>query len=189
MARARAPQHRLDHVPRFVPMSEWDQDIVAKAVLDKAKTIKTAEDELVELEPLRRYFDGRSRFDLDEPGLVEVIAKTQCVDLDKAEVWSLRVLGFDHRLRVFQLDAAGSDTQAHMTAFAHGVVGLKTPDTYPEAIAATEAIAALPARDRTPGQIKTLYEAIADYRFQAIVEIGWAVKQLSSDLFEDERKN
>jgi hypothetical protein len=190
-SRARAPQHRLDHIPQFVPISDpaWNEDIVAKAILDKEDSIELESGEVVELHPLRRYLQGYTRYDLDEPGLRSVIEKTGCLDLAKAEIWSLRVLAFDHRLRVFQLDAAGSDGQAHLVAFAHGVVGLKTPEDDDAARDATKAIEKLPAKDRKVSQIQALYEAVGNYRMTALDEVGAAVVQLSSDLFEDERKN
>ena len=190
-SRARAPQHRLDHIPQYVPDGDpaWNPEIVAKAYADIDATVELENGESVALYPLRRYLHGRTRFDLQEPGLREVIAKTGCLDLERAEIWSLRVLPFDHRLRVQQLDKGGQEHQAHLVAFGQGVVGLQTPEEDEAARAAVKAIEKLPARDRKTSQIQALYEAVADYRMEALGEVGWAVMHLSSDLFEDERKN
>lgn len=189
--RARAPQHRLDHIPQYIPDADpaWDQEIVAKAYSDIDATVELEDGESVALYPLRQYLHGRTRFDLQEPGLREVIARTKCLDLDKAEIWSLRVLPFDLRLRVLQLDKGGEVDKAHLTAFAHGVVALKSPEDDEGAKEAIKAIEKLPAKDRKAQQIQALYEAVANYRMEALGEVGWAVKHLSSDLFEDERKN
>jgi hypothetical protein len=190
MGRKRAPQHRLDHEPQYVAIddSAWDQDLVGKTLLNGADEHELASGDVVSLVPLRRYLRGLTRFDLQEPALVELIAKTGCLRLEEAEVWTLRVLPFDVRLKVAQ--AAEIDPRAaHMTAFAHGVVALRTPDTDADAAAAIKAIAAMPAKDRKSSQIQALYEGVARYRFDALDDVGWAVKKLSSDLSEEERKN
>lgn len=188
--RARAPQHRLDHIPKFVPVSDpaWNEEMLAKILLEHTESVEV-DGEPVDIEPIRRYLRGRSRWDLEEPALREAIAKTKVIDLERAEIWSLRVLGFDHRLRVFGLDESGDTTQAHLVAFAHGVVGLRSPDDDDAARALTKVIEKLAPKDRKINAIQGLYEAVADYRMTAIDDVGHAVKVLSSDLFEDERKN
>ena len=174
--RARAPQHRLDHVPQFIPDDDpaWDATIVSKAYDSPDATVEIEGGELVELYPLRRYLQGRTRWDLQEPGLREVIAKTNCLDRARAEVWTLRVLAFDHRLRAQQLDAAGDKHKAQLYAFAYGVVGLTTPENDAGALAAVKALEQLPATDRRPAQVQELYEAVANYRMLALSEVGWA---------------
>lgn len=189
--RKRAPQHRLDHRPKYVPLDDpaLDQDVVAAALLDKRDQLELPDgSEVVDIVPLRRYLSGQTRFDLEEPALRECLAKTSALDLERAEVWELRVLPFDLRLRCIQT-AETDERRANLLAFAHGVVGLRLPTTDAESQRLIKVIEKLPAKDRSKGQIQELYEATADYRFDAIDDVGVAVRLLSSDLSEEERKN
>jgi hypothetical protein len=188
--RKRAPQHRLDHRPKYVPLDDpaLDQDLVAAVLLDKRDQVERPDGELLDLVPLRRYLSGQTRYDLEEPALRECLAKTGALDLDQAEVWELRVLPFDQRLRCIQT-AETDERRANLLAFAHGVVGLRLPTTDAASLRLIKVIEGLPAKDRTKAQIQDLYEATADYRFNAIDDVGEAVRLLSSDLSEEERKN
>jgi len=187
--RKRAPQHRLDHRPKYVPLDDpaLDQDLVAAVLLDKRDQLER-DGEQLDLVPLRRYLSGQTRYDLEEPALRECLAKTGALDLERAEVWELRVLPFDLRLRCIQT-AETDERRANLLAFAHGVVGLRLPTTDAESLRLIKVIEGLPAKDRTKAQIQDLYDAVADYRFDAIDDVGGAVRLLSSDLSEEERKN
>lgn len=190
MTRRRAPQHRLDHEPHYVPLDDpaFDQNVVAKVLLDKRDTLELDDGEEVDLVPLRRYLAGQTRYDLDEPALRECLAKTGALKVEEAEVWTLRVLPFERRLQCIQR-ADVDERGANLLAFAHGVTGLKTAETDPATEKLIKVIAAMPAKDRTAAQIRELYEAVADYRFDALDDVGAAVRLLSSDLTEEERKN
>lgn len=199
MPRYRAPQHSLDHAPKWISPEDdaWDEDVVLAAY--RSQTVKVS-GEAVDLTPLRLYLTGQTRYDLDAPDLQEVLRTTGCLDLAQAEVWTLRVLPYAERSKASQHFRASYTARAakHFGiaekelaasdehAFVHGVVGLQSPFEDAETKALCEVLDGVTQRD--PPYRGRLITAVSAYRVSAIAEVGAAVRTLSDDLLEVERR-
>lgn len=200
MPRYRAPMHRLDHAPQWISHEDdaWNVDVVLAAY--KGEEYKV-DGETIDLTPLRLYLTGQSRYDLQASDLQEVLAATGCLDLARAEVWTLRVLPYDSRSKANQHFQASHQARgarqfglaeaelaiADEHAFLHGVVNLRSPFDDEQTTALCKVLEELP-KDRSSAVRGQLFDAVAAYRFSAIAEVGAAVRNLSDDLLREERR-
>lgn len=165
MARQRfAPTHSLTGTPRYVPAgdSSW-----------RSKLIPNGDD----LEhPYWLYMLGQTRFDLDDPALVELI------DLDaKPETWTLRALKMKDRHHVRFLVRRDLWEEACAYAFVRGVVSAENL----EGEAGQKLAKLFEGKKRDHDAI---IEAAGDYAGNAIEEVGNAIINLSADLAPREKK-
>jgi hypothetical protein len=168
MARRRfAPTHTLTGTPRYVPVSDsaWREDQIPNADAPGALD-----------HPYWQYVLGNTRFNLDDPGVLE------CIDLEKKpETWTLRPLTIKQRQRVSFLSRQNLLEDAATYAFLHGVV---TVDNL-EGADGKKIAEMLAAKKRDHDG---LVEAIGDYAAEILGVVGDAVITLSRDMKPQEKK-
>lgn len=165
MARlSKVPRHALGTM-KYIPKrdSAWKIDLV----LEDMDKLEAEDPEAVH--PYRAYFQGDTRYDLDNSGVLRFLDMSK-----KPEVWHIRRLTLDEAIRV---DACETALEKAAVAFAIGVINV---ENCPE-------IGDLFKGESKPSERKLLAEA---WKISAelVPEVGAAVINGSRDLTYQEKK-
>lgn len=166
MARRRfAPTHTLTGTPRYVPAQDtaWREDKIPSLAKQRDHAYW-------------RYARGETRYDLDDPELVE------CLDLEaNPEIWTLRPLTIKQIQRVSFLQRRDLLEDANEYAFLRGVVSTENLVGEP----GTKLAKLFEAKKR---DYEAIVEAVGAYALETIDDVGNAVIRLSQDLSPVEKK-
>lgn len=167
-----APQHRADATHRFISTddSAWDAD-----------TLNRALEGVAGLQPIRDYIGGVTHYDLGSADFVELNAELSFLDVDAAEIWTVKPLPVEHRIEALDHIRRGRTAAAHALAYVQGVTKLEGA-TGEAGEALAETIAELPAPGRrSRKQTAKLLELTEAYAYAVVLDVGEAVVSVGDD--------
>lgn len=174
MRKRLAPSHDLCARMRFVPAddSSWRWDLIDKECSDLGEQRYE--------HVFWRYYNGTTRFDLDDPEIQPYIDREA-----KPETWKFKRLSLPEREQVNHLVRQGREDEAWRHAYLSGVTGLEHPCS-----AEGEKLSSLlAAPERTEKARAAILKATEDYAATAVTEVGSACYRGSQDLTPIEKKH
>lgn len=167
-----APQHRANAPHRFISKddSAWDE-----AALDQAL------DGVPGMAPILDYLGGVTHYDLGADDFVTLNDELGFLDVDAAEVWTIKPLPIEYRIEALDHVRRGRAAAGHTLAFVQGVVRLDGA-TGEAGEALAEYIDDLPAPGkRSRKNVAKLLELVEAYAYSVVLDVGEAVISVGDD--------